>query len=61
MAKKPDVRSALEKTAQKLERRFADIEDLARDNRRILELQFKRMAAMQGDLDRLLAHMKRST
>jgi hypothetical protein len=58
--REPDVRSALEKTASKLERRFAEVEALARENRRVLELQFKRMADMQADLDRLLAFMKRS-
>ena len=60
MAKRPDGHSSLEKTAQKLERRFKEVEDLARDNRRILDLQFKRMASMQVDLDRLLTYMKRS-
>ena len=58
MAKKLDVRSSLEKTAEKPERRFSDVESLARENRRILELQFKRMADMQVDLDRLLTYMK---
>lgn len=59
MAKKPDVRSSLEKTAGKLERRFSEVEALARENKRILDLQFKRMAAMQVDLDRMLAYVKR--
>ena len=58
MPKKLDVRSSLEKTAEKLERRFTEVESLARENKRILELQFKRMAAMQVDLDRLLAYMR---
>jgi hypothetical protein len=56
--KRPDIRSSLEKTAEKLDRRFSELEALARDNRRILDLQFQRIAAMQVDLDRLLAYMK---
>jgi len=40
--------------AEDLERRLADVEDLARANRRELQLQFQRMAQMQADLDRLL-------
>jgi len=58
--RKPDLRSALEKTAAKLERRFAEVEAMARENRRTLELQFKRIADIQVDLDRLLDFMKRS-
>jgi hypothetical protein len=59
MAERLNVRSSLEKTAEKLERRFSELEALARENRRIIDLQFKRIAAMQVDLDRLLAYMKR--
>ena len=59
MAKRTDIRSPLEKTAEKLERRFAEVEALAKDNRRILDIQFKRMAMMQVEIDRLHAAMKR--
>jgi hypothetical protein len=40
--------------AEDLERRLAEVEDLARANRRELHLQFQRMAHMQADLDRLM-------
>jgi hypothetical protein len=59
MPKRPDVRSSLEKTAEKLEQRFAEVEGLARENRRILDLQYKRLADMQGELDRVLSELKR--
>jgi hypothetical protein len=59
MPKRPDVRSSLERTAEKLERRFAEVEALARENRRILDLQYKRLADMQGELDRVLSELKR--
>ena len=59
MPKRPDVRSSLEKTAEKLEQRFAEVEALARENRRILDLQYKRLADMQVDLDRVLSELKR--
>jgi hypothetical protein len=59
MAKRPDVQSALEKTTARLERRLTEIETLARDNRRILDVQFTRIAAIQADLDRVISHLKR--
>ena len=59
VAKRPDIRSPLEKTAEKLERRFAEVEALAKDNRRILDIQFKRIAMMQVEIDRLIAAVKR--
>ena len=40
--------------AEDLERRLAEVEDIARANRRELHLQFQRMAHMQADLDRLM-------
>ena len=39
--------------AEDLERRLAEVEEVARANRRELHLQFQRMAHMQADLDRL--------
>jgi hypothetical protein len=35
-------------------RRLADVEDLARANRRELELQFRRIADMQVEIDKLM-------
>jgi len=40
--------------AEDLERRLAEVEEVARANRRELHLQFQRMAHMQADLDRLM-------
>ena len=37
-----------------LERRLAETEELARSNRRELDLQFQRIAQMQADLDMLM-------
>jgi hypothetical protein len=36
-------------------RRLTDVEEMARANRRELELQFQRMAQMQVELDKLKA------
>jgi hypothetical protein len=59
MAKRADVPSLLEKTAQKLERRLVALEAISKESHRVLELQSRRMAAMQADLNRLLGHIKR--
>lgn len=40
--------------AADLERRLAETEELARANRRELDLQFQRIAQMQADLDMLM-------
>lgn len=40
-------------TRTDLLRRLADVEDMARVNRRELELQFQRMAQMQVEIDKL--------
>jgi hypothetical protein len=55
-AKQPrvtDRRKGARRT-EDLERRLVEVENLARANRRELELQFQRMAHMQADLDMLL-------
>jgi hypothetical protein len=41
------------------ERRLAEAEDMARANRRELELQFRRMAEMQVQIDRLLRESRK--
>jgi hypothetical protein len=55
-AKQPRVadRRTGSRRAEDLERRLAEVEHLARANRRELELQFQRMAHMQAELDMLL-------
>jgi uncharacterized protein YigA (DUF484 family) len=50
----------LQDASDALSRRIDDIESLARDNRRILEVQFKRIAAIQAELDVLLAERRRA-
>jgi hypothetical protein len=42
-----------------LMQRFAEIETISRANCRVLDLQFKRMAAMQAEVDQLIAQRKR--
>ena len=49
-----DRRGAPNRRAADLERRLAEMEDLARANRRELGLQFTRIAQIQADLDALL-------
>jgi len=53
VAKETSPRSALEKTAARVERRLKEIEDIARANRRELDIQFRRISAIQEQLDRL--------
>jgi len=43
-----------------LTHRFAQVETLARGNRSILDLQFKRIANIQAELDQLVARLKRT-
>ena len=45
-------RSTLRREAV-IKRRLADVEEMARANRRELELQFRRMADIQAELDKL--------
>jgi hypothetical protein len=60
VAKETSPRSALEKTAARVERRLKEIEDLARANRRELDIQFRRISAIQEQLDRLSAAIGKS-
>jgi hypothetical protein len=55
-AKQPRVadRRMGARRTEDLEQRLVEVENLARANRRELELQFQRMAHMQADLDMLL-------
>ena len=58
MKKKParqskERRASLRREAD-VERRLGDVEDLAKANRRELDLQFRRMADLQAELDKLL-------
>ncbi len=55
MAKKRSDRDAstFEEALATLTRRLDELETIARGNRRILDLQFKRMADMQVEIDRL--------
>lgn len=50
----PRRRSSVKPDAELL-RRLTDVEEMARANRRELELQFQRMAQMQVELDKLKA------
>jgi hypothetical protein len=59
MAKRRAIQFSLDQTAHTLERRFADVEALAKDHGRVLDVQFKRMATMQAELDFLKAALKR--
>jgi hypothetical protein len=57
----PDrVLKTMRKAIQVLTWRFDHIETLARGNRRVLDLQFKRMSQMQAELDQLLARLRRT-
>jgi phage host-nuclease inhibitor protein Gam len=47
-----DRRPAIRRVAD-LQRRVTEVEELARANRRELELQFRRMADMQAEIDML--------
>jgi hypothetical protein len=49
-----DRRGPVIRRADDLDRRLTELEDLARANRRELELQFRRIAQIQVDLDSLL-------
>jgi hypothetical protein len=59
VAKGASPRSTLERTAAKVERRLKEIEDLARANRRELDIQFRRISAIQEQLDRLRSAIAR--
>ena len=52
-ARKPTDRRTGLRREQDIMRRLADVEELARANRRELELQFRRMATMQVEIDKL--------
>jgi hypothetical protein len=54
------VMQQLQRTSRLLARRLDDVETIAREHRRILEVQFKRIAAMQAELDVLLAERRRA-
>jgi len=43
-----------------LTRRLDELERIATTNRKILDLQFRRMADIQAQLDHLVAHLKRA-
>jgi hypothetical protein len=49
-----DRRGSVIRRADDLDRRLSELEDLARANQRELELQFRRIAQIQVDLDSLL-------
>jgi hypothetical protein len=49
----------LERICRRLARRLDEVETLARENRRTLEVQFKRIATIQGELDVLVADRRR--
>jgi hypothetical protein len=51
--RKPTDRRAVLRREQDMIRRLAEVEELARANRRELELQFRRIADMQVEIDRL--------
>jgi len=59
--RRSDDRRVALRRATDLERRLADIEHLARASQRELDLQFKRMAHIQADLDRVLRELSLST
>jgi hypothetical protein len=59
VAKGSSPRSSLERTAARVERRLKEIEDLARANRRELDVQFRRISAIQAQLDRLTAAIEK--
>jgi hypothetical protein len=52
--RKPNDRRTALRREQDLIRRLADVEELARANRRELELQFRRIADMQVEIDKLM-------
>jgi hypothetical protein len=54
-----DRRNRLRRDAD-MQRRLSDVEELARANRRELDLQFSRMAEIQVELDKLKKRQKRS-
>lgn len=51
--RKPTDRRTVLRREQDMIRRLAEVEELARANRRELELQFRRIADMQVEIDRL--------
>jgi uncharacterized small protein (DUF1192 family) len=53
MAKLPKTRQTGGRLRADVLSRLTEVEEMARANRRELELQFQRMAAMQGEIDRL--------
>jgi len=54
-----DRRNRLRRDAD-MQQRLSDVEELARANRRELDLQFSRMAEMQVEIDKLKKRQKRS-
>jgi hypothetical protein len=51
--------SQVRQNLEELMHRFAEIETISEANCRVLDLQFKRIAAMQAEVDQLLAQRKR--
>jgi hypothetical protein len=52
--RKPNDRRTALRREQDLIRRLAEVEELARANRRELDLQFRRIADMQVEIDKLM-------
>jgi len=50
----------LQRAIRALAKRLDDVETLARENRRTLDVQFKRIAAIQAELDMLVADRRRA-
>ena len=50
----------MRKAIEALTWRLDHIETLSRGNRRVLDLQFKRMSQIQAELDQLLARLRRT-
>jgi predicted phage gp36 major capsid-like protein len=48
-----ELEAAADLRSEEIARRLAEVEEIARANRRELELQFRRMAEIQAQLDHL--------
>ena len=61
VAKRSAGRSSVSESVATLKRRFDELETLAYGNRRILDLQFTRIADMQAEIDQVMALLKRNS
>jgi hypothetical protein len=60
VAAKPITQTAFRRAIQTLRKHIEYVEALGRENRDALEVQFKRIASIQAELDQLQAALRRS-